>query len=370
MNKTVCFLIALGACVPAWAQTYWVSSRGFGGPPHVLFEFDANGQWTFAEPLQIPESDSSAWGYRDGASDGAGHIYFGWEGGVARHDDDGSNGILLFANTTPLTTIRALAFDSSSNTFWTADFASALLQLDATTGAVLQSFPNIDGWSLYGLAYDDSSGNLWGHHGTRPTIIQPEVFMIDITTPGNMGRIVPGSRFFSDYGVPPGGADPWPRNGGLSMNDSTGTLINILQGAPDSFASFDTAGNLTGPFAMNPIDVESQTGNNGQLGIAIVPGGGGGCTGQLCGDTNCDTLFNGGDIDSFFLALGDPIAWAAQFPNCDLLCVADINQDGSVNGGDIDVFFLGLGQGVCPPPGPAPIVPPARLTKDTGPADD
>ena len=65
------------------------------------------------------------------------------------------------------------------------------------------------------------------------------------------------------------------------------------------------------------------------------------------GDLNCDGAFNGGDIDPFFLALGDPAAYTAQFPNCDIL-LGDMNGDGAVNGGDIDPFFDCLGGGVCP----------------------
>ncbi|MCH8805166.1 MAG: hypothetical protein IH986_03655 [Planctomycetes bacterium] len=72
------------------------------------------------------------------------------------------------------------------------------------------------------------------------------------------------------------------------------------------------------------------------------------CSGFLCGDAGCDGLFNGGDIDPFFQALGDPVAWQAAHPGCELLCVADINHDGFVNGGDIDPFFVALGLGKCP----------------------
>ncbi|MCH8805336.1 MAG: hypothetical protein IH986_04535 [Planctomycetes bacterium] len=71
------------------------------------------------------------------------------------------------------------------------------------------------------------------------------------------------------------------------------------------------------------------------------------CAGAVCGDAGCDGMFNGGDIDPFFLALGDPIAWQAAHPGCEILCVADINMDGSVNGGDIDPFFRALGRGGC-----------------------
>ncbi|MCH8807360.1 MAG: hypothetical protein IH986_14930 [Planctomycetes bacterium] len=72
------------------------------------------------------------------------------------------------------------------------------------------------------------------------------------------------------------------------------------------------------------------------------------CFGLLCGDTNCDGLFNGGDIDAFFFALADPAQWETRFPLCDLLCAADINGDARVNGGDIDPFFRALGgNGPC-----------------------
>ncbi|MCH8806768.1 MAG: hypothetical protein IH986_11855 [Planctomycetes bacterium] len=70
---------------------------------------------------------------------------------------------------------------------------------------------------------------------------------------------------------------------------------------------------------------------------------GGACGADICGDTSCDGVFNGGDIDPFFVALGDPVLWAIQHPNCDIVCVADINGDGNVNGGDIDPFFAALG---------------------------
>ncbi|MCH8805377.1 MAG: hypothetical protein IH986_04745 [Planctomycetes bacterium] len=65
------------------------------------------------------------------------------------------------------------------------------------------------------------------------------------------------------------------------------------------------------------------------------------------GDMNCDGAINGADIDPFFLALGDPSAYTAQFPNCDILN-GDMNGDGRVNGGDIDPFFVCLGGGACP----------------------
>ena len=64
------------------------------------------------------------------------------------------------------------------------------------------------------------------------------------------------------------------------------------------------------------------------------------------GDLNCDGVFNGADIDPFFLALGDPAVYAAQFPNCDPL-LGDMNRDDRLDGANIDPFFFCLG-GNCP----------------------
>ncbi len=55
------------------------------------------------------------------------------------------------------------------------------------------------------------------------------------------------------------------------------------------------------------------------------------------GDMNCDGTTDNGDIDGFVLALIDPAAYAAQFPNCDIRR-ADTNCDGAVDNGDIDSF--------------------------------
>lgn len=69
--------------------------------------------------------------------------------------------------------------------------------------------------------------------------------------------------------------------------------------------------------------------------------------GNPLGDMNCDGLFNGGDIDPFFVGLGDPALWEITFPFCDLLESGDMNGDGAMNGGDIDPFFVCLVGGGC-----------------------
>ena len=68
------------------------------------------------------------------------------------------------------------------------------------------------------------------------------------------------------------------------------------------------------------------------------------CDDSSLGDVNCDDVLDGGDIDPFFLALGDPPAYGDAFPDCDPLR-GDVNLDGSLDGADIDAFFARLGGG-------------------------
>ena len=55
------------------------------------------------------------------------------------------------------------------------------------------------------------------------------------------------------------------------------------------------------------------------------------------GDLNCDGQADFGDVNAFVLALSNPGAWQAQYPDCPLLN-GDINGDGRVDFGDINPF--------------------------------
>jgi hypothetical protein len=56
-------------------------------------------------------------------------------------------------------------------------------------------------------------------------------------------------------------------------------------------------------------------------------------------DVNCDRVVDFFDIDPFLLALFDAPAYAAQYPYCDMLTVADTDGNGSVDFFDIDPFL-------------------------------
>ncbi|MCH8804549.1 MAG: VCBS repeat-containing protein [Planctomycetes bacterium] len=66
----------------------------------------------------------------------------------------------------------------------------------------------------------------------------------------------------------------------------------------------------------------------------------------MIGDMNCDGAFNGGDVEPFLQALGDPAAYQAAHPNCHVEN-GDINCDGLVNGADLDLFFDCLVGSAC-----------------------
>ncbi len=62
------------------------------------------------------------------------------------------------------------------------------------------------------------------------------------------------------------------------------------------------------------------------------------------GDMNCDGIVNNADIDPFVQALTDPAAYAAAFPDCNIMN-ADLNGDDVVNNADIDPFVALLSGG-------------------------
>ena len=339
MKRAICLLIAGTWVTPLLAQSVWVSARGvLGGRDHI-HEFDTNGVYTTVSVDQVAGAQSSSWGYRDGAADRSAHIFYGWEDGVARHNADGSGGVQIISGGIPFVggTWHGLAFDPTGDggngSLWAVNFTSDRLAEVSLSGALLNSYSNL-ALDMYGLAYDDTDGNLWVHLNGIFTGRFGGVIKINITT--NPGTIMAGQGWFTGF---------WFINhgGGMSgFHDGSGWMAAINQAIPDELGFYDSVGNMVG----GPWDLQAQTGITGHLGVAVVYDET--CAVFLCGDANCDGLFNGGDIDAFFFALGDPTAWELQFPGCDRLCLVDINHDGRVDGGDIDPFFAALGVGQCP----------------------
>ena len=161
--------------MPAFAQVYHCSARvipAAGGRENEVFMFDADGILTGSYDA-IAGARTDTWGYRDGAYDGT-HVYFGWAGGVARHNADGTGGVLMFDGTNaPGGTWRALAYDptgdNGNGSLWSVSFASDLVEADLS-GNILTTWAHGGRWSIYGLAYDDSDGNLWAHASSGEVI--------------------------------------------------------------------------------------------------------------------------------------------------------------------------------------------------------
>ena len=65
------------------------------------------------------------------------------------------------------------------------------------------------------------------------------------------------------------------------------------------------------------------------------------------GDVNCDGAVDANDIAPFVLALIDPDAYAAAYPNCDINR-ADLNSDGLINGLDTQALVDAVLASPCP----------------------
>ena len=241
MRFFVCALIAAGISASAWGDvSFWSAARGAG--PHRIFQFDANGVFTGVAIEQVAGAQSSSWGYRDGASDRESHIYFGWDGGVARHNADGSGGAQIIAGAAPagVGTWRALAYDPTGDegrgSIWTQSFGSSLAEA-TLSGNLLRSYPN-SGTAAYGLAYDDSDGNLW---------IQGNGTIVKIDK--SSGQIIPGSGWITD----PGG-------GALSgFHDGSGRLASVIQSQSDLLVVYDTKGAIVGGPVLLPTRIKKYT---------------------------------------------------------------------------------------------------------------
>lgn len=257
MKKLLILGLVLAVTAPVFAQTHHLSARMIVGTGRDNQVFLADNTGTVYG--QYPEAfgaNTDSWGYRDGASDGT-HVFFGWGAGLVQHDGDGSNPTLIVNGAAPggVGTWRALAYDPTGNggngSIWTASFSSALIETDLA-GNLLTNFPAA-GWSLYGLSYDDTDGNLWGHD-TGGAIIK-----IDTST----GGIIPGAgcatSLFPNLSA----------QGGLSgFSELGGNLAAVSQGTPDEWGIVDP---INCVMVVGPVSIEGQTGSNGHLGVAVIP---------------------------------------------------------------------------------------------------
>jgi hypothetical protein len=175
--------------------------------------------------------------------------------------------------------------------------AGALIRMDADTGEY-QMFRSSQGWPFPGRIVTPwavtPDGRLW---------MQYDDILYPYTERGlcwydgtNVGA----------FPAPPGGEPQW---GGLPHAQIADLEVRVIPGGYELWMSCVSRG----------IAVLTVTGLS-------TPG-----------DMNCDGVVNFDDINPFVLALGDPAAYNAAYPNCDILN-ADCNADGLVNFDDINAF--------------------------------
>lgn len=235
------------------------------GRDNKVFMLDQTGELIYSYD-QVPMAISDNFGYRDGASDGT-FLYFGWLGGVARHDYDGGNGTQIIVGPVPNTgtTWRALAYDPTgdhgSGSLWTQSFTSDLVETDLA-GNLLNQFAN--DLSLYGLAYDHQTGMLWGH-----SVDENNGALVVEIDPKN--GLPTGVSFSSHYNVPGASDLGFALYGGLHLDEQSRTFYGLVQGTPDDgIFSADISGVLTGPLMPNlRTDINQQSGTLRNLGIVI-----------------------------------------------------------------------------------------------------
>ncbi len=225
---------------------FYVSTRGLGAvatPPHTMYVFDGAGALTRQFTQQ--GSAASTWGYRDGASDDVATLVFGFESTIVFIDANGAFTTTIQADNGPqtvasptipsftgdvLNTARAMAYNPSGNggngSLYIGDFGSDIVELDLN-GAEIGRIPANGSWSLYGLAYDPMTGNLWGNCSPN----------------GELGRIVEidpvagaetGLSFDKPEGIQ-GGLDYV--TGGVDGRNMGADLVSVVQGSVDSLTA-------------------------------------------------------------------------------------------------------------------------------------
>ena len=196
--------------------TVYVSSRGSAGitaSPHSIYAIDAASGSLIADGQQTAGANATVWGFRDGDSDGT-SLLFGGDGGVTVVDPTTlASGVSIglsntvMADNGPQTlasnpiagpalaaigNLRGVAYDPSGNggngSIWTGNFGTDILEIDLD-GNILQQFanqPSPDDWSIYGLALDPVTGNLWCNAAPN----QGDLAEIDTTSGTLTGRSV------------------------------------------------------------------------------------------------------------------------------------------------------------------------------------
>ncbi|MBK8975614.1 MAG: hypothetical protein IPM29_06785 [Planctomycetes bacterium] len=225
---------------------FYVSGGNNGPNPNTVFVFDESGNLLDS----FPEISTTTFGYRDGATDGM-SVMFGCEDGIYVHDPDGNLRTTVMAANGPqavaspitgpglaqLGIYRGLAYNPMGNggngSFWTATFASDLLECDLD-GNVLTTLTNNIGWSIYGLAWDPYTQTLLANSVPNAG----DIGQIDPVT-GNLLRTIPRPI---NPGSAQGGLSPvmpaYDAGKGALSADGAWEVAGLDQASPDTVVRY------------------------------------------------------------------------------------------------------------------------------------
>ncbi|MGD8451690.1 MAG: hypothetical protein PVJ57_07710 [Phycisphaerae bacterium] len=183
-------------------------------------------------------------------------------------------------------------------------------------------------WGLYGQKLSPTGQRMWGDNGIEYEPVNTVYKSYPRAVPLSDGAMV----FYCDE---PTGSVVLDRmlafrvdtSGALVWDDSPRLVSSVLSGKarlPVIVGPAETAIIVWEDDRGGTVDVYAQNVNrNGSLGAL--------------GNLNCDASVDNFDITPFVLAVTDPDAYAAAYPDCNPL-LADINGDGAINNFDISPF--------------------------------
>ncbi|MEC8252201.1 MAG: hypothetical protein VX044_03235 [Planctomycetota bacterium] len=252
--------LQLGVAYDELSGLIYTTASGFptNTPPHQIYVFDQTGA-QIAQFDQPAASNATTWGYRDGASNLIGQLFFGWDGGIDCYDPavgnpptaltpattvlaaNGPQPIVGAANPNTIQspaitgTHRAIAYDFFGNagngSFFVGNFGGDIYEI-AVDGTLLHQYPNTDAWSAYGLALDPNRGTLWINSAPNAGAIKE--YAIDRTA----NTLTPtGLQIERDQpGTAQGGLEFVPN--GLDGRNCGSDLLGVDQGTPDTLAGY------------------------------------------------------------------------------------------------------------------------------------
>ncbi len=308
----------------------WIRGGGYTTPRHLYtqkYDADGNRLWNSGSPRVVFDGSSLQLGYFPTFStDGNGGAVFSWyETGGSRHayvqriDAAGNevfphNGVTVNTTASRIRLVPSHAHNPVTGdtfVFWT-EANSAQSQ-----------------WGVYGQRITATGVRGWGTGGLQVTPLdsQQEAFV-------NTLSFLDGAQVF------------WFDNSGVgrvlgTRVSATGTFMwspAIIQ--PCSLSSDKSRLDATrtpsgtalltwGDGRTDFRDIYAQNVNppDGSLGLPVF----------LHADLNCDGIVDFDDINAFVLAISDPAAYEAQYPDCFWLN-GDCDSDGDVDFDDINAF--------------------------------